>query len=152
MASQRFDYHYAQIYIPEDAEYPGKDGYRSDSRDINKQDLRIVQDFISSFPKKLPQATFLLPSTASTVTLTKWQKFSQIKGIKKKRKEIWDCEQENFVPSWGRFAPKKTGISEYYGEIEQKADENETKTRTKKKKQKGTEKRTCTNERFLKRY
>lgn len=103
---------------------------------------KIITQFLGSFPKNKPiPPTFTLPQPIEISKISRWHNFASRKGIKKKRKEIFDTKNEMFLPAWGRYKMKIDGP------VEEGVDQ-----KTKKKFKKGKEKRTCTNERFIKRY
>ncbi|KRH91970.1 Regulator of ribosome synthesis, partial [Pseudoloma neurophilia] len=112
---------------------------------VSNDDLALIKQFLISHPSKTKPIypTFLLPNEKTKKSLTKWQTFANKKGIKKKRcREIYDCKEDIFLPKWGRFSLKKPSI------YEEKIGEE--KKNEKKKFKKGPEKKTCTNQRFIK--
>lgn len=140
----QFDYHYAQIYIPEKYSYhddkTNTDMCKNGCLDHNSYDMDIVlindliSQFLKNFPKHPVDPTFLLPQSIKAQKISRWQSFASKKGIKKRRKEIYDTKEDTFLPTRGRFKMSKEIL------------EKQTK------KKKGIEKRTCANERFIRRY
>lgn len=73
---------------------------------------------VTAFP---PPATLLprekpLPKPKP---LTKWERFANEKGIshKKKEKDVWDDERQEWVPRWGRFGKNKDKEEQWLHEV-----------------------------------
>lgn len=73
---------------------------------------------VTAFP---PPATLLprekpLPKPKP---LTKWERFANEKGIshRKKEKDVWDDERQEWVPRWGRFGKNKDKEEQWLHEV-----------------------------------
>ncbi|KAL0240699.1 hypothetical protein I308_106499 [Cryptococcus tetragattii IND107] len=86
---------------------------------------------VTAFP---PPATLLprekpLPKPKP---LTKWERFANEKGIshKKKEKDVWDDERQEWVPRWGRFGKNKDKEEQWLHEVKpgEEADKDPAKT------------------------
>lgn len=69
-----------------------------------------------------PAPTTLLPREKhlpKPKPLTKWERFANEKGIshKKKEKDVWDEERQEWVPRWGRFGKNKDKEDQWLHEV-----------------------------------
>ncbi|KGB79325.3 hypothetical protein CNBG_5163 [Cryptococcus deuterogattii R265] len=82
-----------------------------------------------------PPPTTLLPREKhlpKPKPLTKWERFANEKGIshKKKEKDVWDEERQEWVPRWGRFGKNKDKEDQWLHEVKpgEEADQDPAKT------------------------
>ncbi|WVO25092.1 uncharacterized protein IAS62_006478 [Cryptococcus decagattii] len=82
-----------------------------------------------------PPPTTLLPREKplpKQKPLTKWERFANEKGIshKKKEKDVWDDERQEWVPRWGRFGKNKDKEEQWLHEVKpgDEADQDPGKT------------------------
>lgn len=69
-----------------------------------------------------PPPTTLLPREKPLPTPkapTKWERFAKEKGIshRKKEKDVWDEERQEWVPRWGRFGKNKDKEDQWLHEV-----------------------------------
>jgi regulator of ribosome biosynthesis len=76
---------------------------------------------------KLPESTYILPrekALPKAKPMTRWEKFAQIKGIQKKKKErmVFDEATGEYIPTWGYGGGKKDKTKDWLLEVPGSAD------------------------------